>query len=177
LPRESDDVPHPVQTASISGVFLLRSDLLTNADFEAGGVPLQEEVGRPGRVKGQVGEGWFDSSTWARVEAVYAMDNDRARSGVSCQRIKLSRRESGRVQFAQNVRLSDGRPCRVSLWLRANRAVTIEFGIRSAQEPFPFLGATTQTIGTKWERVQAEVIAPSEGTYQLMLYVPHAVTL
>lgn len=146
-------------------------DWFHNGGLEGDGAPASH-FGDPlypkARLSGQIAEGWQDNSDWADLTVRYALVQEGAHGGRTCQRIDVGQVREGRLQFVNRLQNPPAGTHHLRAWLRASRPTRIEVGYRdftsAKYEGKPF------EVGTTWQEVKVSLPVPTGSASGLLIF-------
>ena len=154
------------------------ANLLLNGDFEDGFAEAKPDLPTPvGRISGMSATNWQDNSSWADIAVAYAADTNNSHGGKSCQRIVVSDKKNGQVQFLQRVKLRQGRNLHAGVWVRAEGALPVSLELRNPANVTKPYGQIAVTVGRDWQKLEVSGKLLKDDNTALMIVVQNPGTI
>ena len=121
------------------------------------------------KIGGVVAQNWEDNSAWAAVGVNYARETQNPHRGTTCQRIEVTRVDSGAQQFVQPVKLQKDHSYVFSVWLRGTPGKIVAVWLRKQGYPYTTYGQATAVLTPEWQQFRVVASASEDADAFLML--------
>ena len=136
--------------------------------------PTGDTQNKGAKISGAVAKNWEDNSAWADVGVRYARETQNPHGGAACQRIEVTRVNSGAQQFVKAVKLEKGHSYLFGVWLRGTAGKIVSLSLRQAGDPYTTYGQSIAVLSPQWKpfRVVANLSEDADGFLMLRAAEP-----